>query len=143
MGVSVIGRHHEIMIMGGITFSSIEVEHTILQCSEVMDCLVIPLDAPGQESVPVACLQLCSSPDLSESLDARLKQLVYEEHGASRVPIDFVLVGDIPRTCNAKPMRQVVKQLFNGTFHGDVSEIANPECMLEISATIADWLAHR
>jgi len=121
-----------------------EIENTILQCEAVTNCLVVPLDEGDTgETVPVACLQLRSASDLSESLDGRLKQLVFERHGESCVPIDFVLVGDIPRTYNSKPMRQVVKQLFSGTFHGEVSEIANPECMLEISATIADWLALR
>jgi hypothetical protein len=58
------------------------------------------------------------------------------------VPADFVRIPAIPRTHSAKPMRNVVQRLFRseGGFElSDVSEIANPSCLLELKAAIDEW----
>jgi len=151
-----------------------EVENTLLQCGEVLDCLLVmvPLSTNGSEELharearsrasdrlfagdtrldiqapppcemaPVACLVLRDGGEVGEELAAALKKMVHEAHGEGYVPTDFVPIRAIPRTYNSKPMRQVVAQLFAGNFHGDVSEIANPTCLSELSSTIADWCA--
>jgi aspartate-semialdehyde dehydrogenase len=148
-----------------------EVENTLLRRGEVLDCLMVMVpvgadagDAPrasdaryrrggrparaaeglaSAELVPVACLVLRDGGDVGEELAAVLKKMVHEAHGEKCVPTELVPISAIPRTYNSKPMRQVVAQLFAGTFHGDVSEIGNPGCLSELRLTIADWRAMR
>jgi len=141
--ISVIGRHHELMNVAGSDVCVVDIENTLCKCDAVLDCLVVPLNDDEEGMVPVACLILRSTEVLTESLAARLKQMVHEEHGEFCVPTDFVLISAIPRTYNSKPMRQVVRQLFADSFHGDVSEISNPHCLMDLKSTIADWLAMR
>ena len=52
-----------------------------------------------------------------------------------------VRIPAIPRTHNSKPMRNVLQRLFNDDSGGlaDVSEIANPTCLLELKAAIDEW----
>jgi hypothetical protein len=78
---------------------------------------------------------------LSEELTNMLKMAAHEVLGESCVPADFVRIPAIPRTHNAKPMRNVVQRLFlaeSGSIT-DVSEIANPGCLLELKAAIDEW----
>lgn len=68
-------------------------------------------------------------------------QAVHEALGANCVPADFVRIPAIPRTHNAKPMRNVVQRLFlaDSTSLTDVSEIANPTCLLELKGAVDEW----
>ena len=111
----------------------------------VIDCLIVPVDEGGDGGPePVALLIMREGGDeLGEAVAAQLKQAVHLVHGEHCVPVDFVLVSDLPRTCNSRPMRQVVCELFAHAFHGDISEISNPSCLMELSSTIANWRAMR
>ena len=90
---------------------------------------------------PVACLILQIGQQLTEDLVARLKHLVQLEHGDAWVPVDMLHVTAIPRTHNGKAMRQVVQRLFSGKFPGDVSEMSNPECLIDLQSAIEGWRA--
>ena len=78
--------------------------------------------------------------ELSEELSNTLKKVAHEALGPMVVPEDFVQIPAIPRTHNAKPMRNVVQRLFQADSSlTDVSEIANPACHLELKAAIDEW----
>ena len=83
----------------------------------------------------------CDSAGLSEELTNTLKKAAHEALGATCVPEDFVQIPAIPRTHNAKPMRNVVGRLFlaESSSLNDVSEIANASCLLELKAAIDEW----
>ena len=61
------------------------------------------------------------------------------EHGDAWVPADVLEVAAIPRTHNGKVMRQVVSRLFSGKSPGDVSEMSNPECLVDLQSTLEAW----
>ena len=84
---------------------------------------------------------LRGSAGLSEELTNTLKKAAHEALGAMVVPEDFVQIPAIPRTHNAKPMRNVVGRLFlaESSSLNDVSEIANASCLLELKAAIDEW----
>ena len=75
-----------------------------------------------------------------EELTNALKRACHETLGATVVPEDFVQIPAIPRTHNAKPMRNVVQRLFlDHSSLNDVSEIANPSCLLELKTAVDEW----
>ena len=94
-------------------------------------------DATGM--VPLACCILADGAHLDETLEARLKRLVHIEHGEAWVPAHLVQVAALPRTRNGKAMRQVVQKLFAGGYLGDVAEMKNPECLLELMSSVDEW----
>jgi len=150
---SVLGHSREELRLGvGATVvAAAELEAALLQpSSEVIDAIVVsvPHDrthADGHAgkviSVAIGCLVMPDGVELSEGLINRLKMAVHEALDANCVPADFVRIPAIPRTHNAKPMRNVVQRLFRaeGSALNDVSEIANPACLLELKAAIDEW----
>ncbi len=141
---SVLGHSREELRLGEQVVAAAELEATLMSASaEVIDCVVVSL--PDAEKVgamlPVACLVLPEGVELTEEHAAELKKRVHEALGESCVPADFVRIGAIPRTHNAKCMRHVVQRLFvdEGAHLKDVSEIANPTCLIELKACIDDW----
>ena len=77
----------------------------------------------------------------AQELTNLLKKAAHEALGPTGVPEDFVQIPAIPRTHNAKPMRQVVQRFFQNVSnaHENVSEIANGQCLLELKAAIDEW----
>jgi hypothetical protein len=57
------------------------------------------------------------------------------------VPEAFVQIPAIPRTHNAKPMRNVIQRLFlsESASINDVSEIANGSCLMDLKSSIDEW----
>ena len=145
--VSVLGRRTEMLRVRGVEtpIYVVGIENTLMKQPGVIDCLIVPVDEGGDGGPePVALLIMREGGDeLGEAVAAQLKQAVHLVHGEHCVPVDFVLVSDLPRTCNSRPMRQVVCELFAHAFHGDISEISNPSCLMELSSTIANWRAMR
>ena len=152
---SVLGHSREELRLGkegDYIVAAAELEAVILATSaDVIDCCVVALPDPASKpskpwrkpsSIPIACLVLPeSTTGLTEEMTNSLKKSVHEALGPMVVPEDFVQIPAIPRTHNAKPMRQVVQRLFlneSGTLN-DVSEIANPGCLLELKASVDEW----
>jgi acrylyl-CoA reductase (NADPH)/3-hydroxypropionyl-CoA dehydratase/3-hydroxypropionyl-CoA synthetase len=150
---SILGHSRDELRLGSVKMTCAELEATLFSTSPlIIDCVVVALpeqqvtrhvaSTPGTpSSIPIACLVLPDGVEVDEELDAQLKQSVHEEFGERFVPVDFVSIPAIPRTHNSKPMRNVVKQLFLGRAKGvsDMSEIANPQCLLELKAVIDQW----
>ena len=151
---SVLGYAREELRLGleGTVVAAAELEAAMLSATnEVIDAVVVALPhdrthADGQHgkvmSVAIACLVMPEGVEITEELLNRLKKGVYEALDANCVPADFVRIPAIPRTHSAKPMRNVVQRLFRseGGFElSDVSEIANPSCLLELKAAIDEW----
>ena len=154
-GFSVLGHSREELRLGmdgEVVVAAAELEAVLLAASpDVIDCVVVQMADPASNpskpwrkatSIPIACLVLPESTSaLSEELANTLKKAAHEELGAMCVPDDFVQIPAIPRTHNSKPMRNVVQRLFlaEGSALNDVSEIANPGCLLELKAAVDEW----
>ena len=151
--ISVLGHSREEFRLGidRVVVAAAELEATLLSAStDVIDAVVVALPdresnvKPGEKppSIPIACLVLPEGVSLTDELTNTLKRAVHVSMGASCVPEDFVQIPAIPRTHNAKPMRNVVQRLFllrDGGAFNEVSEIANASCLLELKAAIDEW----
>jgi len=151
---SVLGHSREELRLGSegdVIVAAAELEAVIMgTSSDVIDCVVVgvpDMTKPSKpwrkpDSIPLACLVLPEQATaLTEELTNALKKAVHESLGPLIVPEDFVQIPAIPRTHNQKPMRQVVERLFTSASNAisDVSEIANPDCLLELKAAIDEW----
>ena len=155
---SVLGHSREELRLGPdrVVVAAAELEATLLAAStDVIDAVVVALpfnasnsgvSTPDRSakptSIPIACVVLPEGVELDDDLVNILKMSAHEALGASCVPEDFVQIPAIPRTHNAKPMRNVVQRLFTSAGGGafnEVSEIANATCLLELKAAIDDW----
>ena len=121
--ISVLGHSREEFRLGidRVVVAAAELEATLLSAStDVIDAVVVALPdresnvKPGEKppSIPIACLVLPEGVSLTDELTNTLKRAVHVSMGASCVPEDFVQIPAIPRTHNAKPMRNVVQRLF-------------------------------
>ena len=97
------------------------------------------VDTPEGGMAPAACVVLRAPHQLGDALAARLQALVRAEQGEAHVPAHVLQCAAIPRTHNGKPLRQVVQRLFRGKPPGDVSEMANPECLVDLRSAIEAW----
>ena len=140
----VLGHSREELRLGETVVAAAELEATLLAASaQLIDCVVVALPDKTQRgaSLPIGCLVVPEGEELDEQVHALLKKRVHETHGEACVPADFVQISAIPRTHNAKAMRNVVQRLFvsEGGPLKEVSEIANPHCLLELKASIDQW----
>ena len=149
---SVLGHSREELRLGpdGVVVAAAELEATMLaSSSELIDVVVVSMADPHrhiredkiQITIPIACLVMPEGTTLTEEMANEFKMATFAAHGENCVPVDFVRIPAIPRTHNSKPMRNVLQRLFNDDSGGlaDVSEIANPTCLLELKAAIDEW----
>jgi acetyl-CoA synthetase len=66
------------------------------------------------------------------TLAAELKRNVERDLGKALAPRGVVVVGDIPKTRNAKVMRRIVRAAYLGEKLGDTSALENPASLDEI-----------
>lgn len=143
---SVLGHSREELRLGpeGVVIGAAELEAIIVTASsDVIDAIVVALPDPldAKTSVPIVCLVLPEGTSLTEEFTNQLKMATHEVLGENCVPADFVRIPAIPRTHNAKAMRNVVQRIFLAESNSisDVSEIANPACIMELKSAIDEW----
>ena len=149
--ISVLGHSREELRLGpdSVVMAATEIEAIVHASSpDVIDAIVVALPDLGglgslfgkKISIPIVCCVLPEGTELTEEMTNDLKKAVHQALGPNCVPADFVRIPAIPRTHNAKPMRNVVRRLFQADSSlTDVSEIANPACLLELKAAIDEW----
>jgi len=143
---SVLGHSREALRLGSVKVSAAELETTILvSTADVVDCVVVGVPDPDDGLLQAAaCIVLKPGAELNDELVSAIKKQVHLELGEAAVPAHLVPVAALPRTHNAKLMRNVVQQFFlaKGSDVADlVSEIANPSCLLELRAAVDEWRA--
>jgi acetyl-CoA synthetase len=71
----------------------------------------------------------------SDALETELQDLVASALGKPLRPKAVHIVGDLPRTRNAKILRRVVRSVYTGKDPGDLSSLENPSALAAIGAT--------
>ena len=67
------------------------------------------------------------------ALERELSEAVVKGMGTSYRPRQVLLVGDLPKTRNAKVMRRIIRAAYLGQDPGDTSSLENPQAVNEIS----------
>jgi len=93
----------------------------------------VPHEIKGE--IPIVFVVLKKKISL-EKVKKELIKKIREEIGPIVKPKEIYLVEDLPKTRSGKIMRRILKRLFTGEPLGDLSTLANPECIDEIRKKI-------
>ncbi len=134
--VRILGRIDDVINVSGHRLGTKELESAALTVSEVAEAAVVPVkhEVKGKEPDLYVALKPGCSP--SEELARKIQNAVVAEIGAIARPRNVWIVTDMPKTRSGKIMRRVLSAISNDTEVGDVTTLANPEIVVEITRMV-------
>lgn len=127
------GREDDVMSVAGHRISSAEVESALVSHSDVAEAAVVGKPDPIKGEVIYAFVILKQGVKTTDNLENILKNHVRNEIGPIASPANVIMVPDLPKTNSGKIMRRVIKAKIKGESTGDISTLANPESVNELS----------
>ena len=134
--VRILGRIDDVINVSGHRLGTKEIESAAMIVEEVSETAVVPVkhEVKGREPDLYVALKPGIAP--SGELAKRIQQAVVNEIGAIARPRNVWIVSDMPKTRSGKIMRRVLGAISNGTDVGDVTTLANPEVVEEITRMV-------
>jgi acetoacetyl-CoA synthetase len=103
-----------------------EIYQVVEALPEVLDSLVIDLEALGRESYMPLFVVLREGVELDESLKQKIKQKVRQDISPRHVPNEILIVEQVPYTLSGKKMEVPIRKILLGQ---PVEQAANPGAM--------------
>jgi acetyl-CoA synthetase len=127
------GRADDVLNVSGHRIGNSEVESALVSHPMVAEAAVIgkPHQLKGESITSYVVLKGNASP--SDNLRSELREHVGNEMGKIARPDEIWFVTDVPKTRSGKIMRRVIRSKALGKEVGDISTLANPEAVEEIS----------
>ncbi len=107
--IAITGRVKELIIRGGQNIAPAEVEETIVQMSDVLDCAVAGVAHEALGEVPVAFVITDGETDLDVDM---VRAFCQDRLSAYKLPADVKIVSEIPRTGSGKIIRYKLRELY-------------------------------
>ena len=107
--LTITGRLKEIIIRGGQNIAPAEIEETVQQLPDVLDCAVVSAKHPALGEVPVLFVVTRKGKSVSE---AQIKEHCRQRLSAYKVPDQVRTVEQIPRTGSGKIQRFLLQRLL-------------------------------
>ena len=130
----ILGRSDDTIKVAGKRVGPAEVESILVSHPSIREAAAIGVPHKTKGSAIVCFCVLSPGAEQSDDLNAELIQKVAEELGKPLRPQKLNFISDLPKTRNGKVMRRVIRGAFLGEDYGDVSGLANPEAIAEISS---------
>ncbi|HEB37507.1 MAG TPA: acetate--CoA ligase [Thermoplasmatales archaeon] len=130
------GRADDVLNVSGHRIGNAEVESALVSHEKVAEAAVIGKPHELKGECIVAFVVLKEGVEPSEELKNELREHVAKEMGKIARPDEIWFVNDLPKTRSGKIMRRVIRAKALGQDVGDVSTLANPEAVEEISKAI-------
>jgi acetyl-CoA synthetase len=127
------GRADDVLNVSGHRIGNSEVESALVSHPLVAEAAVIgkPHSLKGESITSYVVLKGKANP--SEELRKELREHVGNEMGKIARPDEIWFVNDVPKTRSGKIMRRVIRSKALGKDAGDISTLANPEAVEEIT----------
>jgi len=127
------GRADDVLNISGHRIGNSEVESALVSHPLVAEAAVIgkPHSLKGESITSYVVLK--GGTDPTEDLRKQLREHVGNEMGKLARPDEIWFVNDVPKTRSGKIMRRVIRAKALGKEVGDISTLANPEAVEEIS----------
>ncbi|RLF26590.1 MAG: acetyl-coenzyme A synthetase, partial [Thermoplasmata archaeon] len=127
------GRADDVLNVSGHRIGNSEVESALVSHPLVAEAAVIgkPHELKGEAITAYVVLKKDVEP--TEELRKELREHVAKELGKIARPDDIWFVSDVPKTRSGKIMRRIIRAKALGQEIGDISTLANPEALEEIS----------
>jgi acetyl-CoA synthetase len=135
--IRITGRLDDVLKVAGHRLSNAEIEDAINLHEVVVESAVVGLPDQIKGEVPIAFVVLKSEAKPDEKLSAEIVELVAKKIGPIAKPAKIVYVEDLPKTRSGKIMRRIIKNLIKGESPGDISTLANPECVEKLKEIVA------
>jgi acyl-CoA synthetase (AMP-forming)/AMP-acid ligase II len=104
--ITITGRLKELIIRGGQNISPAEIEEAILKDNQILDCAIVGKYHDTLGEVPIAFIVLKNKNKFDKEV---LNQICKINLSKYKIPEDFKIVDDIPRTGSGKIMRYQLK----------------------------------
>ncbi|HRW05853.1 MAG TPA: acetoacetate--CoA ligase [Caldilineaceae bacterium] len=114
MGCVIYGRSDSTINRQGIRMGTSEIYRVVESFPEVVDSLVIDLEALGQESYMPLFVVLREGAELTEELQAAIKRKIREEISPRHTPNDIFAIEDVPYTLSGKKMEVPIRKILLG-----------------------------
>ena len=130
------GRADDVLKISGHRIGNSEVESALVSHPLVAEAAVIgkPHELKGESITCFVVLKKGVQP--GDDLRKKLSDHVSKELGKIAKPDEIWFVSDVPKTRSGKIMRRVIRARALGQEVGDISTLANPEAVDEISKAV-------
>ncbi|MDO8444391.1 MAG: acetate--CoA ligase [bacterium] len=134
--VRILGRVDDVIKVAGHRLSTGEMESVIEKHPNIAESAVIGIPDEIKGEVPVAFIVVKNTNKPADDIKTEIINLLRKEIGPFSSLKTVYLVKDLPKTRSGKIMRRVLRKLLGGEELGDLSTLANPECVEEIKKVV-------
>jgi acetyl-CoA synthetase len=134
--IRIVGREDDVIKVSGHRIATGEIENALNLHEKVVESAVIGMPHKIKGEVPLAFVILKRGLTPSSELEEELKEQVKKVIGPIAKPEKIVFVEDLPKTRSGKIMRRILKSLITDQPLGDISTLANPECLEKIKKIV-------
>jgi acetoacetyl-CoA synthetase len=113
-GCVIYGRSDSTINRQGVRMGTSEIYRAVQGLAEIVDSLVIDLEALGQDSYMPLFVELRQGVRLDDELRQRIKRKIREEISPRHVPDDIFAVEQIPYTLSSKKMEVPIRKILLG-----------------------------
>lgn len=125
-GCIIYGRSDSTINRQGVRMGTSEIYQAVESLPEILDSLIIDLEALGRESYMPLFVVLREDTELTDDLLARLKAKLRQDVSPRHVPDDVFVIDEVPYTLSGKKMEVPIRKILLGQ---DVGKAANPGAM--------------
>ncbi|KAM5347513.1 hypothetical protein ACJ41O_010518 [Fusarium nematophilum] len=129
-GYVILGRSDGVLNPGGIRFGTAEIYGIVDQFSDVQDCIAVGQRRPDESDEQVLLFIKMKGINFNRTRE-NIRAAIMEQLSPRHVPAYILEVKDIPFTLNGKKMEMMVKNIVCKANIGNLSSVANPECLSE------------
>lgn len=129
----IFGRSDSVLNPGGVRIGTGEIYSALNPFPEIIDAVAVPHKLSGDEEI-ILCVVLTAGHTLQRERVTQIKEYFRTNLSPFHVPKYIFQVTDIPRTANGKILERLVRAIINDIPRGDLSTLANPECLQDYEA---------
>jgi len=127
-GIVIHGRSDATLNAAGVRIGTAEIYRQVEQLGEVAEAIAVGQAWDGDTRI-VLFVKLAPGYDLTDELQATIRQRLRTNCSPRHVPARIVAVADIPRTRSGKITELAVADVVNGREVRNVEALANPEAL--------------
>ena len=127
-GMVFYGRSDAVLNPGGIRIGTSEIYREVEKLPEILESVVVGQQWQADQRV-VLFVVLYDGEELSDELQARIRQQIRTRTSPRHVPAKIIQVPDIPRTISGKIVELTVRDVIHGRTVRNTDALANPEAL--------------
>jgi acetoacetyl-CoA synthetase len=111
----IYGRSDSTINRMGVRMGTIEIYRVVEDIPEVVDSLVVDLEALGRSSYMALFVVLKDNMTLDATLANRIKHRIRNDISPRHVPDEIIAIAEVPRTLSGKKLEVPIRKILLGT----------------------------